>query len=75
MTSSWTTASLGELCAISIGRTPSRAEPRYWGPGHRWLSIADLAQGEDLVETKEQITDIGLDECNCKMLRPGQTLG
>jgi type I restriction enzyme S subunit len=53
------TVPLGELCDINVGRTPSRAEPAYWGAGHRWLSIADMNQGHVIAETKEQITDAG----------------
>lgn len=53
----WPTALLGEMCQISIGRTPSRSKQSYWGSGHRWLSIADMNQGRDLRSTKEQITD------------------
>lgn len=33
---------LSVLLDISIGRTPSRSEPAYWGKGHRWVSIRDL---------------------------------
>src|SRR6266480_1004013 len=62
---------LGDICELQIGRTPSRAEPRYWGPGHPWLSIADMNQGRDLFTTKETITDAAVDECNCRPVRAG----
>ncbi|WP_040716875.1 restriction endonuclease subunit S, partial [Nocardia veterana] len=52
----WPTCSLDELCEINIGRTPSRNEPGYWGPGSPWLSISDMNQGKLLTRTKEQIT-------------------
>lgn len=54
----WPTEALADLCSINIGRTPSRAESAYWGPGYPWLSIADMNQGRDLQRTKEQITPL-----------------
>ena len=53
---SWPTAKLGNLCDITVGRTPARNNPAYWGPGEPWLSIADMNQGLVIRETKEQIT-------------------
>jgi len=53
------TVALGELCRITVGRTPARAAPEYWGQGHPWLSIADMNQGLSIRSTKEQITELG----------------
>lgn len=47
---------LGDLCDITVGRTPSRAKAEFWGPGEPWLSIADMNQGLRILATKEQIT-------------------
>ena len=52
----WKTRPLGELCDITIGRTPARNVPEYWGEGSAWLSVADMNQGRELRYTKEQIT-------------------
>lgn len=52
------TAALGDLCEITVGRTPSRDELSYWGPGELWLSIADMNQGKIITRTKEQITPL-----------------
>lgn len=65
-------ATLDELCEINVGRTPARAEPSYWGPGHRWLSIADMSQGLSITATKEQITDAGAKAG--KVVKPGTVL-
>lgn len=51
-----TTATLGELCEITVGRTPARADSSLWGPGEPWLSIGDMNQGHVVTTTKEQIT-------------------
>ena len=60
------TAPLGELCEVNIGRTPARERAEFWGPGSPWLSIADMNQGRDLTTTKETITDLAVRECNCR---------
>jgi type I restriction enzyme S subunit len=54
----WKVKRLGEICEISMGRTPSRLNPAFWGAGHVWLSIADL-HGKVLSSSKEQITPLG----------------
>lgn len=64
---------LSELLDISIGRTPSRSEPNYWGKGHRWVSIRDLSS-KTVTETKEQITDLAVKEARCKIVRKGTLL-
>jgi len=57
-----------EVCDIQVGKTPSRANPSYWGEGSLWLSIADMNQRLWLLETKETITDKAIEECNCKII-------
>lgn len=56
---SWATLTLDELCDINVGRTPARREPRFWGSGEPWLSIADMGQGRMIRSTTEQITPAG----------------
>jgi type I restriction enzyme, S subunit len=67
----WPHVRLEDLCDIQIGRTPTRSEPRYWGPGFPWLSIADMKQGRDLVMTSESITDAAVTERNCRPVAAG----
>jgi type I restriction enzyme S subunit len=59
----WKTKRLGEISTIAIGRTPSRANTACWGPGHVWLSIADL-HGKIVRSSKEQITDLAASGMN-----------
>jgi type I restriction enzyme S subunit len=54
----WEIRRLGEICDISIGRTPARLNQSFWGRGHKWLSIADL-QSKVISESKEEVTDAG----------------
>lgn len=57
----WEVKRLGEICDISMGRTPSRRNPACWGKGYKWLSIADL-QGKVVSESKEEITELAANE-------------
>lgn len=58
---------LNQLCEINIGKTPSRSNSKYWGKGHKWLSIADM-KSKYISETKEEITDLALSEANMKIV-------
>ena len=60
--SEWPMVKLGEVCSISIGKTPARKELRYWGEGLPWLSIKDMNQGSLILKTTESISQIALDE-------------
>jgi type I restriction enzyme S subunit len=64
---------LSELLDISMGRTPSRSEPNYWGKGHKWVSIRDL-NSKIITDTKEQITDLAVKEARCKLVPKGTLL-
>ena len=68
-----TTASIGELCHVSIGRTPRRSESRYWNGPHPWATIRDL-DGQTLKFTKQGITDAALKEVMPKPVEPGTLL-
>lgn len=67
----WPSRRLDEICHIKIGRTPARAEPRYWGPGTRWLSIADMGTSRDLTDTKETVTESGAALFGDRLAMPG----
>ncbi|MFH6838486.1 restriction endonuclease subunit S [Providencia sp. 2024EL-00732] len=64
---------LSDLLDISIGRTPSRNEPSYWGKGYHWASIRDLSS-KIVTETKEQITDRAVTDARCKIVKKGTLL-
>ncbi|HCR3447333.1 TPA: restriction endonuclease subunit S [Citrobacter werkmanii] len=70
---SWPMVNLSDVCEINIGKTPSRSNSRYWGKGHRWLSIADMNQGKWISNTKEQITDLAIKESGIKKV-PANTV-
>lgn len=65
---------LQDICDIQIGRTPDRAEKRYWGPGYPWLAISDLSRGKYLDYTSESITADAVKECGCRQVPVGTLL-
>ncbi|WP_083312558.1 restriction endonuclease subunit S [Corynebacterium sp. HMSC059E07] len=70
----WPMVRLGDVCEISIGKTPARKNPEYWGQGHPWLSIRDMNQGRSLSNTAEQITDLAIRETSPRLCKPGTVL-
>ena len=59
----WPVRTLGDICRIEIGRTPSRGDSKGWDKAFKttnhWASIADLTacNGRVLTSTKERISD------------------
>lgn len=64
---------LGEKCNVTIGGTPSRANPAYFTGEHPWVSIAEM-QGQRIFDTKEKITDAAVRDSNVKLIPEGTTL-
>ena len=77
--SDWKEVTLGEICSIEIGGTPSRSEERYWwksgsdGVRLPWVSISDMKE-KVITDTKESITEIGALKSNCKHVPRGTLL-
>jgi type I restriction enzyme, S subunit len=61
----WKTVKLDEIVAISMGKTPSRSNAKFWDKekvsNNIWLSIADLTALEGLYvgDSKEYVSDEG----------------
>ena len=61
---SWPVKTLGNICRIEMGRTPSRGDSKGWDKElktlNHWASIADLTacSGRVLTSTKERISDL-----------------
>ena len=59
----WPVKTLGDICRIEMGRTPSRGDSKGWDKAFKttnhWASIADLTacNGRVLTNTKERISD------------------
>lgn len=54
----WEEKTLGNICTIKMGRTPSRSIAKFWGSDFVWLSIADL-KSRVVSSSKERITSAG----------------
>ena len=73
MPEGWGSVSLGELCEITIGKTPPRKDSRAWGGGHKWAKISDI-QGDVVSSTSESLSDFGAAICGKRLLRKGTTM-
>lgn len=71
----WERMTLGELCNIELGKTPSRSNKKLWDENKTsdnvWLSIADLPQEvmPVLVDSKEYVSNEGA--LLCKVVPKG----
>lgn len=66
-------ATLGTMCDIIIGGTPSRKNPEYFTGDNLWVSIAEM-QGQTITDTKEKITDEAVKASNVKLIPSGTIL-
>ncbi|QOY51709.1 restriction endonuclease subunit S [Candidatus Sulfurimonas baltica] len=75
MKSEWNTYVLNDIIEIIGGGTPKRAISEYWEGKIPWLSVVDFNTGNKYVsETKEYITELGLQKSSTKMLEKGQII-
>lgn len=59
---------------VKIGGTPSRGNPSYFGGRNLWVSIRDM-QGQSLItSTSEMLSDEGVKNSNCKLVKKGSLL-
>lgn len=63
-------AKLKEVFILQMGKTPARANETYWtDDGNKWVSISDLSTyGKYVGDTKEQITDLAVQESGIKIV-------
>jgi len=59
---------------MKIGGTPSRGNPIYFGGDNLWVSIKDMDNQPIISKTSEMITDIGVKNSNCKLVKKGSLL-
>ena len=74
------TVRLGDVCEISIGRTPPRSISACWdaekASGNVWLSISDLNTTENGIVTnsKEYVSDYAVSSCGMSLVKKGTLL-
>lgn len=71
---SWIWVRFGNLVNYTMGKTPPRAEPEWWGTDIPWVSIADMPESGHICETKESVTSAALDKKFGNKISPAGTL-
>jgi type I restriction enzyme S subunit len=64
---------IGAEFVVTTGGTPSRSNPIYWGGMNAWVSSGEVAF-RSITDTREKITDLGLNGSNAKIYPPGTVL-
>ncbi|WP_261379616.1 restriction endonuclease subunit S [Streptococcus sp. sy004] len=65
---------LGDIVDVKIGGTPSRKNRAFYqGGDNPWVSISEM-NGNNIVSTKEMITDEAVEKSNVKLIPKGTTL-
>ena len=71
----WKWVRLGEVCDLSIGKTPERKIDEYWKDGiYNWVAISDMVNGGFINQTKEKISQIACNKVFKKNVLPIGTL-
>lgn len=73
MKSKFFSDSLGNVCDVVIGGTPSRSNPEYFKGNNLWASISEM-NGQIINDTNEKITDNAIRNSNVKLIPKGTTL-
>jgi type I restriction enzyme S subunit len=69
----WVWSSIGQLFEVHVGATPSRAKPEYWNGDISWVSSGEVAFCR-IRETREKITQLGLENSSTELHPPGTVL-
>lgn len=70
----WVWVALSEVARMATGHTPSRYHPEYWTDGEiPWVTATDAnpADGGVILETREKINQLGLDNSAAVLLPEG----
>jgi type I restriction enzyme S subunit len=69
----WAWTTLGKCFKVSVGATPSRKEPAYWGGSVPWVSSGEV-QFARISQTNESITEAGLANSSTQINPAGSVL-
>ena len=69
----WPTVRLSDVCTVTAGGTPSRANHEYFVGDIPWVKIGDMLQGV-VTETEESITPSAVQNSAAKLLPAGTVL-
>lgn len=76
MSEDWVRSTLGDLCEVQGGGTPSTKSPEFWGGNIVWLTPTEVvkADGTRIRASERSITPLGLDNSSAKLLPRGTVL-
>jgi len=69
----WKWEKLGQISNVYIGSTPKRNNSEYWDGQINWISSGEVSFC-NIFETKEKISQKGLDNSSCKVHPPGTVI-
>jgi restriction endonuclease S subunit len=70
----WEQKQIGEICSVSSGGTPSKANIEYWSDGKiSWLR-SEACKDEVVKNVEEFISELGLKRSSAKLFKPNTTL-
>lgn len=64
---------IGSVFHVTTGGTPSRSNPEYWNGDVNWVSSGEVAFCK-ICDTKEKITNLGVQASNAKIYPPSTIL-
>ncbi|TAE33134.1 MAG: hypothetical protein EAZ92_00890 [Candidatus Kapaibacterium sp.] len=71
----WRWEKLGGICTIQSGGTPPSGVTEFYGGDIPWAITEDLtAAGRIISQTKQTITQKGLDSCSARLFPPNTVL-
>lgn len=67
---------INDVFNLQLGKTPSRAEPKYWCTNdHKWVSVADMGKYDRFaVSTSEYISDEAVIDTGIKIVPKGTVI-
>jgi len=72
-TGEWPIVELGEVCDVSSGGTPSRANDRFWKGNIPWVKTGEVNYST-ITQTEEHITNEGLEGSSAQLYPKGTVL-
>ncbi|MCA1990902.1 MAG: restriction endonuclease subunit S [Coleofasciculus sp. S288] len=69
----WGISVLGYVCRLTSGGTPDRNRQEYWNGEIPWVKTGEINYNE-IRETEEYITEVGLKNSSAKLASPGTVL-
>jgi type I restriction enzyme S subunit len=69
----WRVETLGELCTLTSGGTPSRGKKEYWNGAIPWVKTGELGYGR-ILRSEETISSAGLAASSARLLPEGTLL-